>query len=185
MYMDTLRKNLPDLVQASYQPQKVAQQNLEKKGYMLDSQLSSMNTKVFTDKNNTPVILHRGSTTVKDWIDDALLGAGLGKYGHRYKNAVRTTKKVEEKYGKPANTVSHSYGGWLGENSGAKGNILTYNKATGVGDLFKKYGKNQLDVRSQGDIISLPSLTQSVRRETVKNKNKNPLYAHSLKPLYL
>jgi hypothetical protein len=121
---------------------------------------------------------------LKDFIDDGFIGLGLGDYGFRSKNAKRLTQKVEAKYGKPANAVGHSYGGKLIEDSGAKGKIITYNKAVGLGDIGKKISKNQLDVRSEGDIISLPSLSQrGGKRELVKNKNKNPLYAHSIKPL--
>jgi hypothetical protein len=183
MDFSTLRNDLPDLIKASYEPQKVAEADLAKKGYVFDKDLSSMNAKVFLDPNKEPVILQRGSHTLKDFIDDALIGVGLGRYGHRSKNAERLTQKVEAKYGVKPNAVAHSLGGKLIEDTSAAKKI-TYNKAVGVGDLFKKLPSNQLDVRSQGDIISLPSYTQSGgKRELVKNKNKNPLYAHSVKPL--
>jgi len=179
----TLKKDLPDLVDASYKSQKQAEKDLAKKGYIFDKDLSSMTTKVFLDPNKEPVIVERGSKRLSDWVDDALIGIGAGRLGHRHKNTVRLVKKVEAKYHKPVNVVGHSYGGWLAENSGTKGKILTYNKAVGLGDIGKNFGENQLDTRSLFDIISLPSLTQNVRRTTRFNTNIDPIYAHSTQAL--
>ena len=107
------RTDLCDLVQATCQSQKDAKKLLGDR-YTADPQLSSMNTKVFVDKKtNKPVVLHRGTTTLKDVLDDGLLSVGLGKYGFRYKNAQRVTKKAEEKYKQPAGVVGHSYGGYI------------------------------------------------------------------------
>ena len=94
-----LRENMGDLLKNSYQPQKVAKANMAKKGYGYDDQLSTMNTKVYVSPNGKPIIAHRGTTTFKDVIDDGLLALGLEKYGFRYKNAKRVTKKAEKKYG--------------------------------------------------------------------------------------
>jgi hypothetical protein len=168
--MGNLRNDLGDLLKASYKPQKEAKSTLEKKKYRYDDKLSSMNTKVFVDDTDTPVIVHRGTTTAADMFDDALVAVGLGKYGHRYKNAQRITKKVEDKYGKAANSVGHSYGGYLSENSGAKGNIITYNKAAGLGDIGTKKNNRQLDVRTKGDVVSILSKTQTANTETIEKK---------------
>lgn len=183
-----IRNDLGDLVKASYLPQKEAQSFLEKKKYKLDPELSKMDTKVFTDENNTPLIIHRGTHTLKDVIDDGLLAVGLGKYGHRYNEAQRITKNAEDKYNKPANTIGHSYGGWLSENSGAKGNIVTYNKAVGLGDIGKKKNSNrQLDVSVKGDRVSGLGLTQTANKETIENKhqNKNFITAHDTDNLFI
>ncbi len=172
-----LRKDTGDLLKSSYLPQKDAKARMEKKGYGYDDQLSSMNTKVFV-KDGKPTIVHRGTTTVKDIIDDGLLAIGLGKYGFRYKNAKRVTEKAEKKYGQAADTVSHSLGGWLAENSGAHGNIITYNKGTGLGDLFtKKNSARQLDITTKGDLVSALGATQNANKEVIDNrfKSKDPI----------
>ena len=177
-----------DIFQSAYLPQKEAANNLEKHHYERDPQHSTMDTKVFVNKEtNQPIIIHRGTKTIKDVFDDALVGVGLGKLSHRHKNAERLTKKLELKYGKAPDLYGHSLGGHLAENSGTKGNIITYNKAVGIGDIGKKLGHNQLDIRTKGDIISLPSYLQSgAKRKIIENKNKNPnaLNAHSTKNLY-
>ena len=184
--MKSIRQDLGDLLKASYLPEKDAQSLLEKKKYKIDPELSSPETKVFVDDTNSPFILHRGTTTLKDMVDDGLLAIGLGKYGHRYKNAQRVTKKVEDKYQKPATAVGHSYGGWLAENSGASGNTLTYNKAVGLGDIGRKKTNRQQDVHTKGDIVSVLSNTQQTNTELLNNKNfiHNPLTAHNTNNLF-
>ncbi len=131
-----------------------------------DNQLSSMNTKVFVDKNNKPVIVHRGSKTIKDFIDDGLLAVDLGKYGHRYKNAVRVTKLA----GKSKN----------------KGDTITYNRAAGLGDILQKHNKNILDVMTKRDIVSGLLTLQNNNKEIINNNHlfPNAYNAHNLESLF-
>lgn len=179
-----LRTDTYDLLKSSYLPQSDAEQRMKLKGYDYDKNLSSMNTKVFV-KNNKPVIVHRGSVTAKDYFDDGLIALGLGKYGHRYKNAQRVTNKAKKIYNTKVDSVSHSYGGWLTENSGADGNLITYNKAVGLGDIGKSFPSNQLDIRVHGDIPSLLSYFQTSNKEIIHNKhlNKNIINSHDINNL--
>ena len=182
------RDELKDLVKASYSSQKDASKLLNG-NYTIDPQLSKMNTKVFLDRrSNKPVILHRGTTTIKDVFDDGLLAVGLGRFSGRNKQAKRLTKKVEAKYNAPATAVGHSLGGWLAERSGGHGDILTYNKAVGLGDIgTKKNSQRQFDVSTRGDLVSGLGITQKANKEVLDNKNtfKNPLTAHGSNNLYL
>ena len=182
--MTTLRQDLGNLLKSSYKPQKQAKKDMKKLGYGYDNKLSTMEAKIFV-KNGQPTIVHRGTTTLQDVADDALLAVGLGQYGHKYKNTQRLTKKVEERYGKPADTVGHSYGGWLAENSKAHGQKITYNKAVGAGDIFKNF-KNQLDVSTSGDLVSGLGITQSGKKEVIDNKFffKNALNSHNVDNLF-
>ena len=94
-----IRKNLGNILTKSYQPQKDAK---HLKGYKFDNDLSSMDTKVYVDKKTKrPLIVHRGTTTLKDVADDALIGLGFGKYGFRYNNAKRVTEKAEKNMENP------------------------------------------------------------------------------------
>ncbi len=186
-----LRKDTGDLLKSSYLPQKEASAKMAKKGYTYDPQLSSMASKVYVSPDGKPVITYRGTKTVKDVIDDGLVAIGLGKLGFKYKGAQRLAKKVEEKYKKPADVVAHSYGGWLGENSGAHGNIISYNKAVGLGDIGKKKNSlRQLDITTKGDLVSGLGLTQNANKEVIdnqfKSKNffKNALNAHGTENLF-
>ena len=185
-----LREDMGDLLKNSYQPQKIAKANLAKKGYGYDDQLSTMNTKVFV-KDGKPVVVHRGTTTLKDVVDDGLLALGLEKYGFRYKNAKRITEKAEKKYGQSADAIGHSLGGSLAERSGAHGNVLTFNKGVGLGDLFtKKNSARQLDVSTRGDLVSGLGKTQNANKEVIDNKFKskdffkNALNAHGTDNLF-
>ena len=173
--MSKLRDDLGHLLKSSYLPQKEAAEKLKKLGYDYDHELSRMDTKVLT-KNGQPVILHRGSKTLTDYYNDGLLFLGLEKHSKRFQDAKEITKKVEAKYNKSANTAGHSLGGSLAEKSGAHGEIITYNKGSGLGDIgTKKNSNRQLDVRADGDIVSLLGNTQNSNKETVKNKGYNPI----------
>ena len=172
-----LRSDLGDLLKASYLPQKEAAEKLKHKGYSYDHNLSSMDTKVFV-KDGKPIVVHRGTKRLSDWVDDGLIAVGLGKHSQRYKEAQKITKKVENKYGKSADSVGHSLGGWLAENSNAKGDIISYNKAVGLGDIGKKKNSNrQLDVITKGDLVSALNQTQTSRKDVIRNKKKssNPI----------
>ena len=144
---------------------------MAKKGYKFDKNLSNMETKVFI-KDNKPVVTHRGSIRLSDWRDDLLLGVGLGKMTHRYKQAERMTKRVEQKYGK-SDAIGHSLGGWLSENKHHDGNTVTYNKAVGLGDILKDKSNKQIDYKASGDIISGLSNLQKTNTVMVPNVNKS------------
>jgi len=187
-----IRNDLKDLLSNSYKPQAEAQENLKKKGYGYDNALSTMNSKIFINEDNgEPIIVHRGTTRLSDWIDNAKIAVGLGKYSNRVKEAKELNKKVEEKYKKPVHNTGHSLGGYLAENTGGNGNILTYNKASGLGDLFtKKNSGRQLDIFAEGDLPSVIARnTQKSNRQVVKNKRPsiikpiNVLNSHNLNNL--
>ena len=171
-----LRNDLGVLLKNSYKPQKDAKEEYKKLGYDYDHELSKMNSKVVV-KNGVPTIIHRGSKTLQDWLDDGLLAFGLEHYSKRFKDAKELTKKVEEKYKTGANSIGHSLGGSLAEKSDAHGQIITYNKGSGLLDIGKKKNsKRQHDIRTEGDIVSLLNDTQKSNKQTIKNKkqSKNP-----------
>ena len=77
------------------------------------------------ENTNRPIIIQRGTTNVKDVLDDGLIAIGLGKYASRTKNAERLASKLEDKYGKKPNVYGSSLGGFY---AGDKANkIITYN----------------------------------------------------------
>jgi hypothetical protein len=95
---------------------------------------------------------------------------------------------VENKYQSSADVFGHSLGSRDAEVSGAHGNIYTFNKAVGLGSLFKTVPKNQYDVRTSNDIVSLGSLTQSHPYNNfneIEKPNQTLLAAHDLKNLSL
>ena len=178
------RKFIRPILEASYQNQKKASKTLGKLGYTYDKKLSTNESKVFVDSAGNPNIAFRGSKTVKDFlISDPLVAVGGSKFDPRVKEAKALTKRVETKYGKPADVFGHSLGGFLSENSGAKGNITTFNKGVGIGDIGRTIPKNQTDIRTRNDVVSALALTQKHDGDLVNLKTsllQNPVKAHAL-----
>lgn len=176
------RKYIRPILEASYQPEKLASKTLSKHGYELDKKLSTNESKVFVDSMGNPNIVFRGSKTAKDWlISDPLLAVGASRFDPRFKDAKALTKTVENKYNKPVDVFGHSLAGALAENSGAKGKITTFNKAVGYADIGKTIPKNQTDIRTTADVVSALSLTQKYNgnQENIKG-SLNPIKAHGL-----
>ena len=110
------KRNLHDLLSAGYLNQKQAAEKL-KSTYDYDHDLSNNETKVFINKEtNKPVIVHRGSKRLSDWVDNAKIAVGLGKYSNRLQKSNEIAKKVNQKYGNH-DAVGHSLGGYLAENT--------------------------------------------------------------------
>ena len=166
-------------IDASYKNNETAKNMLSKQGFSLDEQLSGQRAKVFTNPKGEPVVAFRGTANKKDMVTDALIMAGLGKYTKRVKHSKKVIKQVEDKYKQKVGAIGHSLGGYLAENSNAKGKIVTYNKAaTGQ----NKYNKNQTDIRTKKDLVSI--LTKKKGNNiTLKSKSWNPFVAHSTKSL--
>lgn len=178
-------KLIRPILDASYQPKKLAAKTLAKSGFTLDKKLSTNESKVFVDSMGNPNIAFRGSKTVKDFlISDPLLAIGASRFDPRFKEAKSLTKQVENKYGKPADVFGHSLSGTIAENSGASGNIYTFNKGVGIGDIGKKIPKNQTDIRTKADLVSALSLTQKYNgnQQTIKG-SLNPIKAHGVDQL--
>ncbi|KAJ1629396.1 hypothetical protein T492DRAFT_1011151, partial [Pavlovales sp. CCMP2436] len=84
--------------------------------------------------------------------------------------ARRITAATEKKYGRPANSVGHSLGGRLAEQSGSGGQIVTINKAAGLGDIGRRQpsGTRQTDVRTRMDAVTaLSSLARHPERQRI------------------
>ena len=180
------RKLIRPILDASYQPKKLAAKTLAKSGYTLDKKLSTNESKVFVDSMGNPNIAFRGSKTAKDFLfSDPLLAIGASKYDPRFKEAKSLTKQVEKKYGKPSNVYGHSLGGTIAEKSGASGKITTFNKGTGIADIGKTIPKKQTDIRTSNDLVSALSLTQKYKngdQQTIKG-SLNPIASHGLDQL--
>ncbi|KAJ1625116.1 hypothetical protein T492DRAFT_844217 [Pavlovales sp. CCMP2436] len=151
------KQDLTNLARASYLPLAEAARYGETLGYKLDTELSRPNTMVFVDRSGQPVVAHRGSVTAKDWlVDDALIAVGAHQNTDRLNLARSITAATEIKYGRTANSVGHSLGGRLAEQSGSAGQIVTVNKAAGLGDIGRRQpsGTRQTDVRTRMDAVS-------------------------------
>ena len=180
-----MTENLQPILEASYKPQGEAAQDLGKIGYAYDPELSTMESKVFINKaTGKPSVAFRGSTRVSDWLfEDPAIALGIKT--PKQLRAEALVKKVEAKYQQPTDVYGHSLGGGRAELSGASGNIYTYNKAVGLGQIGKKLPSRQTDVRTSGDIVSIGSLLQyGGKKKTIKTPSfSNLLSAHSISNL--
>ncbi|KAJ1625053.1 hypothetical protein T492DRAFT_844290 [Pavlovales sp. CCMP2436] len=151
-----------DLARATYLPLNEAEKYGESLGYKLDRQLSQDNTMVFIDKKTgQPTIAHRGSVTPRDWlVDDVLIAAGSNHETQRLRRARQIIAAAEAKYKTKSNAVGHSLGGRLAELAGSGGEIVTFNRAAGLGDLGlgrnqpSRNGSRQTNVRTKMDAVS-------------------------------
>lgn len=172
--------NIKSIFEASYQNPKEAQTTLESKGYKYDTEFSSPDTKVFVDALGNPHIAYRGSHRVEDALTDIKLG--LGFKTKRHEEAKDIANKVESKYGKAASAYGHSLGGHLAEQSGVGGKVYTFNKATGIKDIFKSIPQSQTDYRTERDLVSAPSVFQTGGKKITIGSGKadSILKAHKL-----
>lgn len=173
-------------LEASYKPQREAEGHLAKHGFTYDTESSTMERKVFVDKEGKPHIAHRGSIRASDWAGN--LYAGLtGKTDAKMKQELEETEAVlKKKYaGKEPTFYGHSRGGLTAEKAGEQfgGKVYTFNKATV--DPFKKIRAEQTDIRTTKDIVSLPSIFQSGgTKKTIKSDKKQGIIgAHSVSSL--
>ena len=178
-----MNEHLKPILEASYAKNKEAKNILEKNNYTLDKDLSTKEARVFVDEHGTPNITVRGSHSVKDFlISDPLLALGLSKYDPRQKRTDNLIEKTKKKYEKDPNLYGHSLGGALINKANTTGDITTFNKGAGIGDLFKKIPKRQTDIRTSGDLVSALSTTQKGKNK-ITLKNNNIITAHGLKNL--
>lgn len=178
------RSELKDVLKASYMPQSKAAAYLQKtQGYTYDPQLSSMQQKVFLNREGKPVISQRGSTRLSDWlIEDPAAMFGYTNTS-RVKQAKQLAKDTKEKYGVDATVTGHSLGGYLAEKGKTKDSeVYTYNKAAGLPSVFSSIPKTQHDYRTPLDIPSFLGQYQKGDKETVSG-SYNPIEAHNIKYL--
>jgi len=158
-----LRRDYQSLVKASYDDVDTAKLRLNDWGYDLDPRLSTPDTKVAVHRESgRPVVLHRGSTTAKDWlVSDALIAVGAAdELDPRHAKARAITKKARRKYKQPVAAVGHSLGGRLAERSGADGPVLAVNPAVGAADAFGRRGAKTQILRTTLDPVSLLDVTR-------------------------
>ena len=176
--------DLKTIFTSSYKPQREFAEDISKIGYDYDPELSSMENKVFINRETgKPSIAYRGSTTAADWMGNLKLG--LGFKDPEAEKRIQLADKVKAKYGEVDTIYGHSRGGFLaekaGERTGAK--VVTYNKATLPQDIFKTIRPEQTDIRVKGDVVSLPSFFQSGGTKVERLNPSifaNELTAHSI-----
>ena len=176
---------LKGLIQAGYQRNGPARDIAKKQGYELIDKFSNAERKVFLDNKKNPYIVNVGTRKFGDWGTNTAVALGLGRFTNRFKDSKKLVENVRKEYGnRPITNIGDSLGGALAENSGGD-RIITTNKASGVGALFKTLPKKQTDIRTGTDPVSVLSRTQfGGNQYTIRGTNFiDPLKAHSYKNL--
>ena len=182
-HLEKLKIIFKSMLEASYKSQDEAEDIGKGFALEMDRDLSNINTYVYFDmQTKFPLVVHRGSVDlINDWlVEDTLILTGLARLiSPRVRLAKELVIKVEAKYKKFCDSFGHSMGARVSEESGAHGYILTYNKASGFGDIRKQTNPNQIDYRSPKDLVSLLSETQDTTIKYV-GQDEGFINAHSL-----
>jgi len=182
------KHELKKLIKGSYADNDKAERIGHHLGLNLDKELSNNEQKVYIDKKGKPTIAFKGTNmfSPKDLYTDAALLFGLESHTQRFQDSKKLVDAVHKKYGK-ATIVGHSLGGSLASASGSKkDHIVTVNKGVGIGGIGQKIKRNETDIRTVTDPISLLSLTQKHKGKNITLPNStilNPLKAHEWKNL--
>lgn len=166
-------------------------------GYDIDRELSNRNRTTYVNRETGKATIafagtRLGSKTHRlgDLGSDALLALGLHSLSARFKNAKKTARAAEEKYGQGnVNTAAHSLGGsqslYLNQKLGMEAHAFNpgappafvqkslFDRLTG--SLFKKPIRANATVYHTGtDPISILSPLAASRSVRVKQKGKDP-----------
>lgn len=153
--------------------------------YVRDDSLSGNRAQVYYNPDTGKTIVsHTGTNSLTDWMTDARYSMGGLKNTKRYEHAKKIQKEAEQKYGREnVTTTGHSLGAQLAEKVGNKSNhTYTYNRpVTPFEALTHKLKKNQTDIRTSGDFVSIVSPFQQMANNqiVVPSKTFNPLTEHS------
>jgi hypothetical protein len=178
---------LKGLISASYKRNGEARKIGSNQGYNLVDNFSNGEHKVFTDSKGNPYVAFTGSRKVGDWGTNAAIALGLGRFTKRFQDSKKLVENVRKQYGnKPITTIGHSLGGGLAEFAGNKADkVITLDKAIGIGGIGKNISRNQTDIRSGSDPVSVLNRFQfGGNKMTIRGTNFiDPIHAHDYRHL--
>jgi hypothetical protein len=148
--------------------------------FQYDEDLSNNKTAVYFNPNTKQAtITHRGTNeTASDWQNNLAIALGVYDFTKRNKKGKATQKSVKDKYGESnVTTIGHSQGAFLAKKHGTNSkNVITLNEAYMPSKIYKKPKKNEISIRSQGDLVSLPKLKDDlITALFYKKRSKNNL----------
>ena len=174
--------HLKDLLQSIYS------KKVDIGDYKVDKKLSGLRAKVYSNKTTGKnVIAIRGTKGIHDLITDGHLLVG-DKNTKRFKHAQKVYDRVVSKYGKDNLILAgHSLSGAIVEEIGDDSDEkYTLNKAVVPTDILKrkKVPKNQTDIRTSNDVVSILRPFQKGKKEiTIPSDTFNLLDEHKTNKL--
>jgi hypothetical protein len=176
-------KEINQFVKASYD--KTLNKQNEKIGdYYLDNDLSTRKAKVYYDpKHDKVIVANRGTTsTASDWFNNYKYITGSYDKTDRMKQAKKVQKEAIDKYGRVDVNIGHSQGAVITRklnDLGLTNEVINVNPAI----TTERQKKNEHNIRSSRDIVSMPSLLNPFMKNkknlTIKADTFNPLTEHS------
>jgi hypothetical protein len=163
-------------IKASY-GYKDAMKNLNKKGYVLDKDLSNHNEQVYYKhkKGGGKKLLYTvaGTHNLSDVGTDVALAVGKLKNTKRYKEADEILQKAKAKHRvNKATIAAHSLGGSIaGYIAGNDDDVYSYNKGATIGQPIKH---NESAYRYSGDLVSI--LNKNTNNMNTLYKSENERY---------
>lgn len=121
--------------------------------FEIDKELSTPTTKVYYNPSTgESAVAHRGTKGIWDWSNNIAYATGLYDYTDRYKQAEKTQKAAEDKYGaQNISTLGHSQGAVLSRKLGKNTKeIINVNPAW----IGEKQLPNEYNIRSRADPVS-------------------------------
>ena len=145
--------DLHDVMRNGYQDESSQEQFGKDKGFIYDKELSTPTEQFYVNPETNKLLMNiRGTSSVDDLITDFEMLRGKLKDTERYKRADNSLKSAKEKYKNYDTTItSHSLGGAIGTRIASPDDrSITFNRA----DIGGKQRKNQINIRTSGDLIS-------------------------------
>lgn len=176
------REEARKMLKMSYKPNKKIK---DVGDFDFDKKLSTKKTKVFNNPDTgETVVVHRGTKEKADFGTDLGLVFGV-ENKKRLKESKKVQKKASKKYDGVDYTLGHSLGGHYAEKLGkGEGQVITLNKPVLIQDLGKKNPKNQTDIRTTLDPVSLlRPLQPGGDVVTIESKTINPFKEHTVNVL--
>ncbi len=161
------------MIDASYMSLDDAEKYMAPFGYKLLRNRSTEETKVFMKEypmkvNNIEfmskqvTVAARGTVNLGDaWTDVYAIILGLKFLSPRFNDIKTLTTELQIEYGPTnVNAVGHSLGGTLAQYADPAGNIVTFNKGSGILAFIDRTPTNEKDYRTRMDIASITSYIQ-------------------------
>lgn len=176
-------------LEASYLNPKEAKTYLSKEGYVYDSELSNVNSKVYYNPDDKDLLIaYRGSKNIlNDWLTtDLSIPFGNLRNTKRYNESLNVYKKAKDKYHSDQPTlIGDSLGGSLASAVGGtdkKSKIYSFNKGTGLFGNDTNNKSNEVAFRQSGDVVSGISVFNHNKPITL-GARMDPLSAHNINNL--
>jgi hypothetical protein len=130
-------------------------------------------------------IIYRGTKEFIDIFTDLSIFLGMESFSPRFRRAREVVNHQRLTWNKPIVAIGHSLGGALAEISGAD-HVIVYNKAIGLGSIFKNIPENEEEIRTDNDMVSFFSFTQKHKNKVykIKSHTKNIFRSHALENLH-